>query len=532
VARRAQQIEPAGVTGGGMRTALDPLEATQEPRKGAVQQFQATIAALRSADRPRDVRRKRPAALSFLLRWDTMRSGARVIVLLALDFAGVSLAIFTALALKALINNTFVFTDVLATTRSYVSFAYLVTVLLFARSSMYASRGARPGLTRLLASLFEVTLVILIFAVVSGQQFDSYYIFYGSFAFAVAYMASLRWLAERAFGRVLRAAGYRRRAVIVGSGSHIEAVARVLGTGPHPAVTVVGYVSLEPRPANGLRSLGSLGELPTILELEQIDEVIIADPAFPQEHAVALVDEAHQRGVRVRIAPSTMDILIHRADFVPGELVPLFELRAPVFEGIDYVVKRTFDLVIASLLLLLLSPLLLLIALAIKLTSRGPVLYRSERAGIGGKPFDCLKFRTMLSGADALQAELEAHNEASGALFKIRADPRRTRVGRMLRRFSLDELPQLVNVLRGQMSLVGPRPLPQRDFELLEPWHMKRYLVLPGMTGLWQVSGRAELTFDDLVRLDFVYLERWSVFVDLAILAKTVPAVLHGRGAF
>jgi exopolysaccharide biosynthesis polyprenyl glycosylphosphotransferase len=518
--------------GGVVSAATKPLEDVEEPANGDVPQLRAAITALPAAEHPRDIRRKRPLGLSFLLHWDTARRAARVLVLLALDFAGVSLAIFTALALKALVYGTFVFSHVYDTTRSYVSFAYLVTVLLFARSSMYGSRGERPGLTRVLAALFEVTIVILIFAVVSGQQFESYYIFYGSFAAAVVYIASLRWLAERAFGRLLRAAGYGRRAVIVGSGSHIEAVARVLGSGPHPAVTIVGYISLNPRPANGLHSLGALSDLPDVLAREEIDEIIIADPAFPQEHAVALVDEAHQRGVRVRIAPSTMDILIHRADFLPGELVPLFELRAPVFEGVDYLIKRTFDLLIASLLLALLSPLLLLIALAVKLTSRGPVLYRSQRAGIGGKTFDCLKFRTMLVGADALQAELEAHNEASGALFKIRRDPRRTWVGRRLRRFSLDELPQLANVLRGQMSLVGPRPLPQRDFERLEPWHMKRYLVLPGMTGLWQVSGRAELTFDDLVRLDFLYLERWSVFVDLAILAKTIPAVVHGRGAF
>jgi lipopolysaccharide/colanic/teichoic acid biosynthesis glycosyltransferase len=131
-----------------------------------------------------------------------------------------------------------------------------------------------------------------------------------------------------------------------------------------------------------------------------------------------------------------------------------------------------------------------------------------------------------------MQEDLERHNEASGALFKIRRDPRLTAVGRLLRRFSLDELPQLTNVLRGQMSLVGPRPLPQRDFDRLEDWHKKRYLVLPGVTGLWQVSGRAELDFDDLVRLDFLYLERWSVFLDLTILLKTVPAVLKGKGAF
>jgi exopolysaccharide biosynthesis polyprenyl glycosylphosphotransferase len=236
--------------------------------------------------------------------------------------------------------------------------------------------------------------------------------------------------------------------------------------------------------------------------------------------------------VTVRIAPSTMEILVHRAEFVPGASVPLFELRPPVFDGFDYFVKRSFDFVGSLLLLVLLSPLLVAIAIAVCITSRGGILYRSIRPGIGGEPFACFKFRTMRSDADQLLADLESLNEASGALFKIRRDPRMTRVGRMLRRYSLDELPQLFNVVLGQMSLVGPRPLPQRDFDQLEEWHKKRYLVLPGLTGLWQVSGRSELDFDDLVRLDFLYLERWSVGLDLTILLKTIPAVVTRRGAF
>jgi lipopolysaccharide/colanic/teichoic acid biosynthesis glycosyltransferase len=227
-----------------------------------------------------------------------------------------------------------------------------------------------------------------------------------------------------------------------------------------------------------------------------------------------------------------MEILIHRAEFVPGQSVPLFELGPPVFEGVDFALKRTFDIVGATLLLILLSPLLLLITLSVRLSSRGPIVFRSMRRGIGQRPFPCLKFRTMHTDAEERQADLEELNEASGALFKIREDPRLTQVGRMLRRFSLDELPQLINVLRGEMSLVGPRPLPERDYEMLDDWHRKRYLVLPGVTGLWQVSGRSELDFDDLVHLDFIYLESWSLALDLTILLKTLPAVLLRRGAY
>jgi exopolysaccharide biosynthesis polyprenyl glycosylphosphotransferase len=297
-------------------------------------------------------------------------------------------------------------------------------------------------------------------------------------------------------------------------------------------VAIVGYISLTPRPQNGLRSLGELRDLPEILRRDRVQEVIIADPDFPQDQAIELVDLCQRRGVTVHVAPSTMEILIDRAEFVPGQSVPLFRLRPPVFAGIDYATKRTFDLVLSTVGLILLSPVLVAIAVAVRLSSRGPVIYRSIRPGVGCKPFYCFKFRTMREHADQIQADLEPLNEQSGALFKIRHDPRLTRVGRLLRRFSLDELPQLVNVIRGEMSLVGPRPLPVRDFERLEDWHKKRYLVMPGITGLWQVSGRAELDFDDLVRLDFLYLERWSVLLDLSILIKTIPAVLSRRGAF
>ncbi len=479
-----------------------------------------------------DVRRKRPAALSFLLRMETLRRFARVVSLLALDFAGVFLAIYTALAIKALVQGQYVAHNVFAESRHTVAFAYLVTALLFARSHLYADRAERPGLPRIVASLFQVTVVSLVFALVNGEKFTSYYVFYASLFFGVVYVGSLRALYDRVTGVLLRAAGYRRRTVLVGSGRQIEAVGHALANGSSGSLELVGYCSITPQPANGLRSLGPLEDLPGALERHRVDEVIIADPAFPQDLAVEVVDQCHQRGVRVRVAPSTMEILVHRAEFIPGQTVPLFELSPPVFEGIDFAVKRTFDFCGAALLLLVLSPVLLLSALAVRLSSRGPVLYRSPRPGMGGAPFSCLKFRTMRTNADQMQADLEASNEASGALFKIRNDPRMTGVGRFLRRFSIDELPQLVNILRGEMSLVGPRPLPIRDFERLEDWHKKRYLVLPGITGLWQVSGRSELDFDELVRLDFLYLERWSVALDLSILLKTLPTVFSRRGAF
>jgi exopolysaccharide biosynthesis polyprenyl glycosylphosphotransferase len=480
----------------------------------------------------RDMRRKRPPALSLLLRMSTARRLARVLSLLALDFVAVALAIFTALILKALVFDSVQFHPALHETERILPFAYLLTALLFARSGLYSSRALRPGLSRIVGSLFQVAFVALVFAVVSGEHFSSYYLFYGSLAFALLYVSSLRAGYEWLTGVILRAAGYRRRAVLVGRGKHIGDVAHALSDAPHSPIEVVGFLAPKALPENGLRALGGLDDLEAVLSSERVDEVIIADPDFPQADALELVDQCSRRGVRVRLAPSTMEILIHRAEFVPGQSVPLFELGPPVFEGVDFALKRTFDLVGATLLLLLLSPLLLAITIAVRLSSRGPVLYRSTRVGIGQRPFPCLKFRTMHTDAEERQSDLEELNEATGALFKIRDDPRLTAIGSQLRRFSLDELPQLINVLRGEMSLVGPRPLPQRDYDMLEDWHRKRYLVLPGITGLWQVSGRSELDFDDLVHLDFIYLEHWSLALDLTILLKTIPAVITRRGAY
>ena len=497
------------------------------PNGGLVKELQELQPASGVTLPSRDVRAKRPFLLRAIIRLRTLRSIARVLILGVLDACGVFLAIWTALELKAFLRGKSDLVLSFHQAQDVAPLAILVTLLLFARSDLYADRAVRPGFTRVIASLFQATIVVMLFAIVQGEEFSSYYIFYGSLLFALIYVSALRWGFERLTGAILRMGGYHRRAILVGTGAHIEAVAHALrGSEIHP----VGFVSLVPRPPNGLKDLGPLEQIED--QFEDIDEVLITDPDFPQDRALSLIDTCHHHGIRVRVAPSTMEILMDRVEFVPGQTLPLFELKPPVFDGIDFVLKRAFDLVGSTLLLLFLSPLLGIAALAIKLSSRGPVIYRSLRPGIAGEPFACLKFRTMYENADEQQDDLEKHNEKEGVLFKIRDDPRVTPVGRFLRRWSFDELPQLFNVLRGEMSLVGPRPLPQRDYERLEDWHRKRYLVLPGMTGLWQVSGRSELDFDELVRLDFLYLERWSIFLDLSILLKTVPAVIRARGAW
>ncbi len=347
-----------------------------------------------------------------------------------------------------------------------------------------------------------------------------------------AAITALRTSYEIVTGEVLRKLGARRYALLAGSGENIAHLHSALGSGRNGIdYEFVGAVAPSPEGVS-LPVLGDVRDLSAVLDRERVDELIVTDSDFGERELLEIVDHAHRRGVEVRIAPKATELLTSRVEFVPGQGIPLFELRPPAFVGMDWVVKRAFDLVVSGIVLLVGLPLWLGIAAAVKLSSRGPVFYRDRRVGLGEQEFGMLKFRTMRADAAGRQAELEASNEADGPLFKIREDPRVTRVGAFLRRFSLDEIPQLWNVLRGEMSLVGPRPLPLRDFERLESWHRKRYLVLPGVTGLWQISGRSNLGFDDLVRLDFYYLENWSIWLDISILAKTVPAVFSGRGAY
>jgi len=201
-------------------------------------------------------------------------------------------------------------------------------------------------------------------------------------------------------------------------------------------------------------------------------------------------------------------------------------------DPVPQILKRSIDIVIATLALLIFSPILLAAAIAIKLTSPGPIFFLQERIGLNKRHFLMFKFRTMVPNADALMSKLEAQNEAMGPVFKMKKDPRITPIGKLLRKTSIDELPQLLNVLAGEMSLVGPRPLPIRDFEgFNEDWQRRRFSVKPGMTCLWQVNGRSGITFEQWMRLDLKYMDEWSLWLDLKILAKTVPAVLRGTGA-
>jgi lipopolysaccharide/colanic/teichoic acid biosynthesis glycosyltransferase len=439
-----------------------------------------------------------------------IRRSASVVALVVLDLVGLVLGVYAALTVRA-----FVYGDEVSqwglrwkVETDWLPFLTVITVLVFWRAGLYTERERRAGFGRILASLALVAVITLIFAVGTGHEFGTYGLAPTAVLLSSAFIGLLRGSYDVITGDLLKFAGVRRRAILVGAGESLARLHRALGASRGGIdYDFIGAISTSGDSA-GLRLLGDVASLPAVLA-------------------------THRRGVKVRVAPRASELLIERrGEYVPGQGVPLFELRPPVFVGADWVVKRGFDLGVSIVVAVLGFPIWLLIALAIKLDSRGPILYRDRRVGLNETEFDMLKFRTMRADAEEHQAELERSNEADGALFKIKDDPRVTRVGDVLRRFSLDEVPQVLNVLRGEMSLVGPRPLPVRDYELLEPWHRKRYLVLPGMTGLWQIAGRSSLGFDDLVRLDFYYLEHWSIWLDISILLKTVPAVLGSRGAY
>jgi exopolysaccharide biosynthesis polyprenyl glycosylphosphotransferase len=474
--------------------------------------------------RNRDVRAERPYAFSR----GTLRAFARRVLGIAtlgmLDALGLALGLYIALVLRNFVYGDTIFWNILWRTEAneWLPFLVPITFLVFWQAGLYATRERRAGVGRVASSVVLVAAITLAFGYGTEYDFSTSGLIPTACVTSALLIGGLRAAYDSFTLELQRVFNVRRRVLLIGDGEGLAELQRLLSAARGSlAYEFVGTLSPQ-------RDGGLAGRIASA----RPDEVILNEGDFDEVSVLELVETAHRAGVKVRIAPKTTELLVQRGEYVPGQGTPLFELRAPVLAGADWVVKKTFDLGVSSLVVLLGLPLWLLIALAIKLDSRGPVLYRDSRVGIGEDEFSMLKFRTMVQGAAEQQFDLETQNEAGGALFKIRDDPRVTRVGKLLRRLSIDELPQVLNVLRGEMSLVGPRPLPLRDFRQLEAWHRKRYHVLPGITGLWQISGRSNLTFDDLVRLDFYYIENWSIWLDISILVKTLPAVLAGRGAY
>jgi exopolysaccharide biosynthesis polyprenyl glycosylphosphotransferase len=294
---------------------------------------------------------------------------------------------------------------------------------------------------------------------------------------------------------------------------------------------------LKHNPELGYEPVGLVGEdgedrLREILRTCTVDEVMVTAGDVQPNRVMALLGACQEASVRFSMVPSLFHMLTSQIQIREVAGVPIFALDERIFLRSSRILKRGIDLALAGSALLLTSPFLVIVSVLIKLESRGPILWKQVRVGRRARPFTIYKFRSMRADAEALQEELSALNEAQGPLFKIRRDPRVTRVGRVIRKLSVDEVPQLLNVLRGDMSLVGPRPPLPDEVDQYEPWQRKRFEVFPGITGLAQISGRSDLTFDETLRYDFYYIENWSPLIDIKIILKTIPKVLLARGAY
>ncbi|HET6951982.1 MAG TPA: sugar transferase [Acidimicrobiales bacterium] len=336
--------------------------------------------------------------------------------------------------------------------------------------------------------------------------------------------------------RQRRQGRYVHRLLLVGTASTVIDVGEHLARSPGIGFALVGACVPTPVPSLriGGRDVPVLGgelPLPACVELSAADAVAITAEASPGELR-ALAGELAGTHVDLLVAPAIADVAGPRTVVREMGGLPLLHVEEPTFTGPQRVVKELFDRVSAAACLLVLAPVFGAVALAVKLDSPGPVFFRQTRVGRDGRLFDMVKFRTMVVGAERLRADLAEHNEADGLLFKLRTDPRVTRTGRVLRRYSVDELPQLLNVLRGEMSMVGPRPPLPAEVDRYETHVNRRLLVKPGLTGLWQVSGRSDLSWDEAVRLDLYYVDHWSPTMDLTIMVKTFSAVLRGSGAY
>ena len=329
-----------------------------------------------------------------------------------------------------------------------------------------------------------------------------------------------------------------RQMLILGTNERAIGFARYLEARPELGYRILGFVDEQWEGAEDFRESGrglacDFAGFPEFLRHNVVDEVANYLPMrSAYEHASQIAGLCELHGIILRLQSNIFDSKKARAqrhDFAETDLA----ISHPVpHEGLPMMAKRLLDIVGSALLLLLLSPLLLVVAALIKLTSKGPILFLQERIGYNKRRFRIYKFRTMVPNAEKIMANLEHLNEVSGPVFKIKNDPRITPIGKFLRRTSIDELPQLMNVLKGEMSLVGPRPLPVRDYQgFNQDWHRRRFAIRPGLTCLWQVNGRSSITFDQWMELDLQYMDEWSLWLDFKILLRTIPAVLKGSGA-
>jgi exopolysaccharide biosynthesis polyprenyl glycosylphosphotransferase len=424
----------------------------------------------------------------------------------------------------------------------YLPMAALLTVVLILTNRHEGAYDFSRGrsLSRDLYGVLNATttaimlLVVLVFFY--RRLFYSRIIFVYAGILIVLFLALARVVRNAILARMRQSGRGVDRVLIIGAGEVGRAVMRNTIAQPELGYRVIGFLDDDPAKANTdigpIRALGPIENLPQVVKENAIDVVMVTLPWQYHHKIIRLVGEAEHTGIRAAVVPDLFQLSMGSVQLEEINGIPLISIKPTTLTGLNQVFKRVFDLVVTVPVMVLLLPVWLLVALAIRLDSPGPIFFRQVRAGRHGKPFVFYKFRSMRQDAESELERLRALNEASGPLFKIRDDPRQTRVGRFLRRTSIDETPQFFNVLRGEMSLVGPRPGLPSEVAQYQEWQRRRLDIQPGLTGLWQVRGRSDLTFDEMVMLDIYYGENWSLGADVQILMRTVPQILFGDGAY
>ena len=413
-----------------------------------------------------------------------------------------------------------------------------LTIIGLARSGTYRRNLGLSGTDTVLA-IGRVTTLAMAAVIISSaatQELDI-----SRLVYLYAWVAIIILLAAgRALHAAVLASAYRngvgtRRVIVIGATSTgmmvMQNVAARLSRG-YKLLGFVGENHLSPQRFGRFARLGTVAEIDRVLVEHQVDECIVALPSASHAHVADIFQHCERAGVAVKLVPDLFDLRLSRVSVDEVAGIPLIDVRSEYSGTSHRLVKRVVDVIGSTAALVLAAPIMAAIAIAIRLESPGPILFRQERLGRDRKPFTIFKFRSMRVDAERQLALFLEQNEASGPIFKMRRDPRVTRVGRVLRMLSLDELPQLYNVARGEMSLVGPRPPLAHEVERYEDWHRRRLEVIPGITCLWGVSGRSKLDFDEMAMLDIYYIDNWSLGLDLRILMRTAFALMRPSGAY
>ncbi len=424
----------------------------------------------------------------------------------------------------------------------YYPFMIVLTILLIAAykiDNLYAPRRLGMWLdqmSRIVRSTMIAMLIMIGITFIYQPFFYSRLIYLYATILIVLLLASGRFMWGAILGLLRKRGVGVSRVLIVGAGDVGRMVIRTVMAQPEFGYRIVALV--DDHVESSSLSIGPVPTiegtqcLPQIIAEKNIDEVIVTLPWTDHQRILDIFQLCESRGVRARTVPDLFQLSLNRVDVEDLGGVPVIGLKEASIRGANLIVKRIMDVALGSVTLLIVSPLMIISALAIKLDSPGPVIFRQKRLGAHGQEFVVFKFRSMRVGADEEKAQLLEFNEMNGPLFKMREDPRTTRLGRFLRRSSIDELPQLFNVLRGEMSMVGPRPHTSAEVAQYQNWQRQVLEAPPGLTGLAQVSGRSQLSFDEQCLLDIYYIENWSPALDVKILLRTVPKMLSGEGAY